>query len=270
MDRGGQEVLAHARLAVEQHVGVGLGRDFDHPPHAVHGGRAADDGRLDVGGREGLRRSRLGGLPLPLDAGQERKEVLVAEGLGEEVERPQLDRLDGHGNAAVGGHHNDFHRRQRAFLDPLQQFDAVEPRHLQIGHHHVERPGGEFFERFVAVGGRDDFVPLRRQIVGQGDALDLFVVDDKDFHRPVQTGDKLRLPISVFSVTHGHDVDDALSIVNGVDDTIIADSQILDPRQYPSYDARGKRFQFPASRSRERNGIFSHASASSPVSQAVS
>ena len=111
VDGGGQEVLAHARLAVEQHVGVGFGRDFDHPPHALHGGRAADDGRFDVGGREALGRARLGGLPLPLDAGQERKEVLVAEGFCEEVEGPQLDRLDGHGNAAVGGHHNDFHRR---------------------------------------------------------------------------------------------------------------------------------------------------------------
>ncbi len=71
---------------------------------------------------------------------------------------------------------------QRALLDPLQQLDAVELGHLQIGHDHVEPPGGELFEGFLAVGGGDHLVPLRGQIVGQGDAFDLFVVDDKDSH----------------------------------------------------------------------------------------
>ena len=90
-----------------------------------------------------------GRLPLPLDPGQQRKNVLVAEGLGEEVERAELDRLDGHGNAAVGGHHNDFHVGQRALLDPLEKFDAVELGHFQIGHDHVEASGGELFEGFA-------------------------------------------------------------------------------------------------------------------------
>ena len=125
--------------------------------------------------------------PLPLDPGQQRKNVLVAERLGEEVERPELDRLDRHGNAAVGGHHDDFHVGLRALLDPLQQFDAVDFRHLQIGHHDVEPPGGELLERFLAVGRGDDFMPLRGQIVGQRDPLDLFVVDDEDFHGSFST-----------------------------------------------------------------------------------
>ena len=49
MDRRGQQVLADARFAAQQHVGVGAGADFDHPFDAVHGGRPADDGGLDVG-----------------------------------------------------------------------------------------------------------------------------------------------------------------------------------------------------------------------------
>ena len=65
----------------------------------------------------------------------------------------------------------------------FKQFDAVELGHFQIGHDHVEPPGGELLERLLAVGGRDHLVPLRGQIVGQGDALDLFVVDDKDSHQ---------------------------------------------------------------------------------------
>ncbi len=182
VDRRGQQVLAHARLAAQQHVGVGLGADFDHPLDAVHGGRAADDRRPRRRPRRTARggRGSAAGLPLPLDPGQQRKDVFVAERLGEEVERPELDRLDRHGNAAVGGHHDDFHVGQRALLDPLQQFDAVELGHLQIGHHHVEPPGGELLEGLLAVGGRDHLVPLRGQIVGQGDAFDLFVVDDQD------------------------------------------------------------------------------------------
>ena len=45
-----------------------------------------------------------------------------------------------------------------------------------------KRPCGELFEGFLAVGGRDHLVPLRGQIVGQGDAFDFFVVDDEDSH----------------------------------------------------------------------------------------
>jgi len=36
------------------------------------------------------------------DPRQKRKHVLVAERLGEKVERPELDGLDSYGNAAVG------------------------------------------------------------------------------------------------------------------------------------------------------------------------
>ena len=127
-------------------------------------------------------------LPLPLDPRQQRKDVLVAERLGEKIERPELDRLDGHGNAAVGGHHDDFHVGQRALLDPLQQLDAVELGHFQVGHDHVEPPGGQLVQRFLPVGGGDHLMPLRGQIVGQGDPFDLFVVDDKDVALASSTG----------------------------------------------------------------------------------
>ena len=44
------------------------------------------------------------------------------------------------------------------------------------------RPAASCSQRLLAVGGRDHLVALRGQIVGQGDAFDLFVVDDKDSH----------------------------------------------------------------------------------------
>ena len=36
--------------------------------------------------------------------------------------------------------------------------------------------------RFLAVRGGHDFMALGREVVGQGDAFDLFVVDDEDSH----------------------------------------------------------------------------------------
>ncbi len=154
VDRGGQQVFAHARLAVQEHVGVGLDTDLDHSPDAIHRGRSADDCRLDVGGVNSSHwvGCDAGGLPLPLDAGQKRQDVFVAKRLREEIERPELDRLDRHGNAAVGGHHNDLHVGRRALLDLLEQFDAVELGHLQIGHDHVEPPGGELLDRLLTIG----------------------------------------------------------------------------------------------------------------------
>ena len=129
-------------------------------------------------------------LPLTLDPRQQRKDVLVAERLGEKVEGPQLDRLDGHGNAAIGGHHDDFDVGGRALLDPLQQLDAVENGHLQIGHHHVEPLGGQLLQGFLAVGGAGHLVPLCGQIVSQSDAFDFFVIDDEDFHGEPSEGQR--------------------------------------------------------------------------------
>ena len=45
----------------------------------------------------------------------------------------------------------------------------------------------EFLDGLLAVGRRDHLVPLRGQIVGQRHPLDLFVVDDEDFHAQALT-----------------------------------------------------------------------------------
>ena len=136
-------------------------------------------------GRAGCARRR-GGILLrpgrPVQAGQEREEILVAEGLGDEVEGPQPHGLDGHGDAAVGGHHDHGHLGHPSLLDPLQEFDAVQPRHFQIADHDVELRRLELRPGLLAVGRRDHFMPLGRQIVGQRDAFDFLVVNDQDSH----------------------------------------------------------------------------------------
>ena len=67
-------------------------------------------------------------------------------------------------------------------LDALEEFDAVDIGHLQIGHHHVEPAGREFFQGFGAVARRDHLMALGRQVLGQCDPLHLFVVGHQDFH----------------------------------------------------------------------------------------
>ena len=76
----------------------------------------------------------------------------LRKGLVRKSNARELNRFDRHGNAAVGGHHNDFQVGQRPLLDPPEQFEAVELGHLQVGHHHVEASGGKPFERLFAVG----------------------------------------------------------------------------------------------------------------------
>ena len=131
----------------------------------------------------GGRRDAGGGGPLQaLDARQEREDVLVAKRLGDEIEGPQPHRFDRHRDAAIGGHHHDFHVGKRPLLDPLQQFDAVEVGHFQVGHDDVEASALQLLPGLPAVGRGDDFVALGAEVFRQGDAFDLFVVDDEDFH----------------------------------------------------------------------------------------
>ncbi len=148
--------------------------------------------RSNVGGGQGGRRRRacLGRSLPPLDPRQQRENVLVAKGLGDKIERPQPHRLDGDGNAPVGGHDNDFHVGQRALLDPLEQFDAVQFRHFQVADDDVESPALEQPPCLLTVGGGDDLEALCGEIVGEGDTFDFFVVGDQDAH----DGDRCRPP----------------------------------------------------------------------------
>ena len=70
----------------------------------------------------------------------------------------------------------------RVLLDALEEFDAVELGHLQVGHDDVEAAGREFLQGLGAVARRDHLVALGREVLGQRDPLDLLVVGDQDFH----------------------------------------------------------------------------------------
>ena len=106
--------------------------------------------------------------------------MLEVDRLGEEVDGPQphrlhglLDRAEARGDDHVG--------RQPALLHLLEQLQAVDPRHLQVGDDDAVGAIGQRLERIAAVGGR-----VHRQAgVGLEEHLDLLagrlvVLDDQD------------------------------------------------------------------------------------------
>ena len=117
-----------------------------------------------------------------LDPRQEREDVFIAERLGEEVERPELPGLDGQGDAAVGRHDDHFRIGHMVALDALEELDAVELGHLQVGHDDVVVPGEELLQGLDPVRRGDHLMALGLQVLGQRDPLDLLVVGDQDSH----------------------------------------------------------------------------------------
>ena len=103
------QLLAGAALAFEQHRGVGAGGAFDRRHHLAQGRRVADDARAAAAGGGFLFQQPVFiEQPALLErARHQQQQVIGIDGLGEEVERALLHRLDGVLDAAVRGHHDD-------------------------------------------------------------------------------------------------------------------------------------------------------------------
>ncbi len=59
---------------------------------------------------------------------------IVVDRLGDEIGRLELEALDGEVQVSVAGDHDDFCLRPFG-LDPPQKFNAVQPRHFDVGKH---------------------------------------------------------------------------------------------------------------------------------------
>ena len=147
-----------------------------------HDRRTLADQRM-AGGRGGGRKlTRARGLGWPVAA----ERALHAHGQIIELERfsqivggTQPQRLDGRLHARVAGHENDAEirlQRARAF----EHVEAVEARHLDVAHHHVELVLGDPAQRVLAAAHRVDVVSLRAQQPADGVLNDRFVVDDQN------------------------------------------------------------------------------------------
>ena len=185
----GHQFLAGAALAGDEYAcpaGTGLlqeGKNF------LHAGRVAHQGaqrpfvykvalqHAFFGAEAGL---RSGTADQDFERGGE-------DGFLEEPEGPELvHRPDGGFDIAVGGQ-DDGGRHFAAFAEALQEAEAVEARHVEIGEDHVGREIVEFFERLVAVaGGLRGHTPGGDH-GGETGPLTRLVVDNEHFQTLVQS-----------------------------------------------------------------------------------
>jgi hypothetical protein len=188
VQRAGDELLAGAALAGDED-GRGAGGDgADDLADRLHLRRAADHAGVGarVGELLGGRRGR-GDRGARTIAGGDRLlddlvDLIAVERLLEVVERAELDRLDRRVDAAVG-RQQDHGQVRLVDRQRLQQADAVEVRHAQVGDHHVEGPLRrrlDAAESRRAVGLGVDLVALLPQQRPEDLAQVGFVVDEED------------------------------------------------------------------------------------------
>ena len=134
VQRVGDELLARARLAGDQHRDDALAQPADRAEHVLHRRRLAEDLR-HLGGR----RVGLALVQAFLDGAADQVDRLGhVEGLGQVVEGAALEGADGAVEIGVRRHDDD---RQVAVLglDLLEQVDPRAARHADVGDQHLRR-----------------------------------------------------------------------------------------------------------------------------------
>ena len=150
VDGAGQQLIAGAALALDEHAHVAAGNAPRLLQELLHGAALADDrlapavvlrlflavdgAALDKGG---------------LDAVQQ---LAAVEGLGEVTEHPLVRRFHGIGNGAVGGE-NDHRQRRVAGVHLFEQRHAIHLLHAQVGDQQLGLGRRQFHQRLAAVGG---------------------------------------------------------------------------------------------------------------------
>ena len=160
MDRAGDQLLAGAGFAANQHGRIALGHLADHVEDAAERLAAADDlvevvvllplvAQVIELVAQPLQLERL----LDLDF-----HLLELERLLHVVERAKLHRLDGGRHRAERGH-QDHRRRGMQRLGGAQHVEAVGAPHLEVADDDVEVAFMQPLQRGVAVAGFVHFVP---------------------------------------------------------------------------------------------------------------
>src|SRR2546425_1718063 len=180
VDRAGDELLAGAALALDEHRRGAAGDLLEERHHAAERGARADDRALLEQVVEPLleRAVLLDQVSALEGLADQAQELGALERLGEEVVRALLHRLDRLLDRAEGGQEDHVHfGRDR--LDRSEQLDTPEARQLWAGEDQVHAPRLEALEGGVAVGGADDAVPLARQRALEALAEPRIVVGDQ-------------------------------------------------------------------------------------------
>ncbi|MNF85416.1 hypothetical protein D3C84_678090 [compost metagenome] len=142
----GDQLLAGAGFAVDQHGDIGVGEPADGAKHLLHGRRLADDfrgARLLDGRLQALLLLRV--LIGALDQGDR---FIDVERLGQVLEGAALIGRHCAVQVGMGGH--DDHRQARVQLaDPRQQFQAAGAGHADVRDDHVRLLPAEVTEHAV-------------------------------------------------------------------------------------------------------------------------
>ena len=144
VDEVGDDFLARAAFAGDEHGDVAGGDAFDGAHDFLHGGAAENRrGRAAHGFQRAPERAVFLVLLLAfdgaLDVGQQ---LFVFKRLGEKIVGAAASGFDGHADGAVAGEHDDLGVGP-AFFDLRQQFQAVGVRQFHVEQHHVGRGLGK-------------------------------------------------------------------------------------------------------------------------------
>ena len=180
--RAGDQLLAGAGLAGDQHGGVAVGDPADHLDRlADRGARAGDAvdrrvacGHLCAGGVTSRLRIRCSSARLDRD-----REGVDLHRLGDEVVRAGADRGDRGVEAALAGEHERQEIRI-ALAQLLAELDAGHAGHLDVGHHDVGRIRPQVLEALLCGVDGIDVEAALAQAIAQQDGGVVVIVDDQD------------------------------------------------------------------------------------------
>ena len=182
VQRGRDQLLAGAALALDEHGRGRVGDLGDHLLQLLHLPAAADDLRVAA---RGAFLPLLGDdvalvvVALPRRLGDDRLELPVIERLGEEIEGARLHRLDRAVDPAMGSDHD--HRHVGVPRDDLaQEGQAVHARHDQVGHNHIRAVALQSGDGLLPVPTDGHLVPFALQRGREDFPETLLVVHDED------------------------------------------------------------------------------------------
>jgi hypothetical protein len=181
MDGAGDQLLAGARFAADQHRGVAARHLLDHVEHALERAARADDPVEIVDVVLGVTEvvdlvaeapvlERLLDLDLHL---------LDFERLRHVVERADAHRFDGGVHRSERGHQDD-HGVGVERLRRAQHVETVGAAHLEVAQHDVERPLVQLLDGGVAVRRLFDVVPGLGEAAGKAAAQRIVIVGDEN------------------------------------------------------------------------------------------
>ena len=149
VEGAGDEFLAGAGLAANEH-GDGLGGDAaDFLAHILHGSAGADE--RGAGGRcVGRQRDWLAHEAAGIGGAVEQADKFGhLEGLLQIIVSAELGRLDGGFDGAVGGHQDDG-KPGLGLVKLADQFESSQAGQTQVGEHDIERGGAGAAQSIVA------------------------------------------------------------------------------------------------------------------------